>query len=60
MEAMNRGMAQVPGRQEAVKPHGLLGQLSERTAQMIALVITLLTFGGISYAINTLFTSMGQ
>ncbi len=56
MEAMNQGSLQ---RQEAAV-RGRTGSISERTAQVLALLITLGTFGTIAYAIDALFRSLGQ
>ncbi len=60
MEAMKRGMVQLGGRQAPAQARGLLGTMSERTAQVVALLITLLSFGGLAYGINALFTALGQ
>lgn len=60
MEAMKRGMVQRAGRQEPAQARGLPGAMSDRTAQGVALLITLLSFGGLAYGINALFSALGQ
>lgn len=60
MEAMKQGMVQLAGRQEPAQARGLLGVMSERTAQGVALLITLLSFGGLAYGLNALFSALSQ
>lgn len=56
MEAMNQGSLQRQG--QSVR--GRVGGISERAAQVIALLITLTTFGTIGFAIDALFKALGQ
>lgn len=39
---------------------GVLGNLSLRSAQIIAVVTTAIFFSGVSYGLNALFTALGQ
>jgi hypothetical protein len=39
---------------------GAFGNLSLRTAQIIAVVTTVIFFSGVSYGLNALFTALGQ
>ncbi|MCS6879891.1 MAG: hypothetical protein RMK84_12820 [Oscillochloridaceae bacterium] len=59
MEAMNQRVSQVARRDGRTESRGLFGEVSETTALVLAGVITLLTFGGIAYAINALFMLLG-
>lgn len=59
MEAMNQRVSQVAGRDGRTESRGLFGEVSEKTALVLAGVITLLTFGTIAYALNALFMALG-
>jgi hypothetical protein len=46
--------------QDKAQDKGATGNLSLRSAQIIATVATIIFFSGVSYGLNALFTALGQ
>ncbi|GAB4441455.1 MAG: hypothetical protein OHK0015_38760 [Chloroflexi bacterium OHK40] len=47
-------------RRSSAVARGIFGELNERLAQLIAVLITTSVFGALAYGLNALFTTMGQ
>lgn len=57
MNSMQRSRAAV-GAPRDTRATGIFGDMSERAAQVLAVLITLGVMGGVSVALNALFTAL--
>lgn len=61
MDISRDGSAQAAtSRVDVQQGRGVTSAISERRAQVIAILMTLMVFTGVGYGLNALFTSLGQ